>query len=66
MSVTTVAKFVTTIAHAIFAFKRYPTSLDFTLIAIQIITKYPFLKGNTGNGHEYLVEMFHNCFKKVS
>jgi hypothetical protein len=51
MSVTTVAKFVTTIAHAIFAFKRYPTSLDFTLIAIQIITKYPFLKGITGNGH---------------
>lgn len=51
MSVTTMAKFITGIAHAVFAFKRYPTAIDFTLVAAQISTKYPFLKDVMGNGH---------------
>lgn len=54
MSCTTTAKFMTTFAHAVFAMKRYPTRLDYTTVACQIIKKYPFLKSPVGLG--YLVQ----------
>ena len=51
LSVTTMRKFVTAIAHAIFALKRYPTLVEYTLVARQVVEKYSFLKNTVGNGH---------------
>ena len=58
MSVTTMAKFITAVAHGVFAFKRYPSSIDFTLVADQICTKYSFVRDSVGNGHARKVAIF--------
>lgn len=51
MTVTTMRKFVTVVAHAIFALKRYPSLVEFTLVALQIVNNYPFLKNTGANPH---------------
>ena len=43
------AKFITTIAQAVFRFKSYPTADEYRHIALQIVRRWKFL--DTKNGH---------------
>ena len=45
------AKFIASIAAAIFRFKAYPTSQEYDNIGQQIITMYPFLRSSSGVGY---------------
>ena len=41
-------KFITSVASAILAFKRYPTASDYENVGRAIILKYPFLRSPQG------------------
>lgn len=43
------AKFITTIAEAMFRFKSYPTREEYQHVAMQIIKKWEFLGRQTGH-----------------
>ena len=49
MTLETNKAFLSTVAAAMFTYKRYPTSDDYNNVARAIATKYPFMKGTTGN-----------------
>ena len=38
------AQFFSSVAASMFKYKRRPTGEEYTRIAIQLVTKYPFLK----------------------
>jgi len=41
--------FLSSVASAMFGYKKYPTSEEYTRVALQMITKYPFLKPPSGS-----------------
>ena len=46
------ASFVSSVADAMFAFKRHPSRDDYVIVAKQMISKYPFLgTGKLNNKH---------------
>lgn len=45
------SKFITCVASAIFKYKNYPTSEEYSHVGSQVIKKYPFLKSSNGTGH---------------
>ena len=47
------ANYFSSVAYAMFQFKRYPTRDDFVSVSRQIIEKYPFL-GSVGLGTSYV------------
>lgn len=47
------AKFITTIAEAMFRFKSYPTREEYQHVAMQIIKKWEFLGRQTGHVSYY-------------
>ena len=48
------AKFITTIAEAMFRFKSYPTREEYQHVAMQIIKKWEFLGRQTGHVSFYI------------
>lgn len=44
------AAFITTIARAVFAVKRYPSATEYDVVAKLVVEKYPFLKSPPGHG----------------
>lgn len=44
-------KFISSIASAIFKYKSYPSSEEYSHVGSQIIKKYPFIKSRSGSGH---------------
>jgi hypothetical protein len=55
MTVTSMRKFLTAVAHAIYTLKRYPSLVKLTLVALQIANQYPFMKNTVENGHDHIV-----------
>lgn len=53
MTKTTRATFFSTVAAAMFQYKRYPSRDDYVSVARQIVTKYPFL-GSKGFGASHV------------
>ena len=53
---TTEAKraFLSSVASKMFMYKKYPTAEEYTRVAIQIITEYPFLKPPSGSPIVYV------------
>ena len=49
MSRETKAAFYSTIAHTMFAYRKYPTREEYVRIASEIIARYPFLKPPKGS-----------------
>ena len=45
------AKFIASIASAIFKYKNYPTTDEYNHVGQQIIKKYSFLKSSSGSGY---------------
>ena len=58
MCETTRASFFSTIAAAVFQYKRYPTCDDYVTVARQIVMKYPFL-GTKGFGAAHVRDKLH-------
>lgn len=48
MTKDTTSDFLSSIAGAIFVYKRYPTRDDYTVVARAIIAKYPFMSSPVG------------------
>ena len=57
MTLETSRTFLTTVAGAMFTFKRYPTSDDYTNVARAICAKYPFMKSPTGKPYVCLFSL---------
>ena len=53
MTRTTRAGFMSSVAAAMFAYKRFPTRDDYVSVARQIVTMYPFL-GSSKLGNKYV------------
>ena len=51
MTVDTNKSFLSTVAAAMFTYKRYPTADDYNNVARVIIHQYPFMKSPTGKPH---------------
>uniref|UniRef100_A0A1X7UQ92 Uncharacterized protein n=1 Tax=Amphimedon queenslandica TaxID=400682 RepID=A0A1X7UQ92_AMPQE len=66
MSVSNMRHFLSFIASAVFAFKKYPSHKDYNCVARTIINQYPFLKAPTGAGtpHGAVVVELINRFKE--
>ena len=56
--------FLSTVAAAMFAYKRYPTADDYSNVARVIIHQYPFMKSPTGKPYvsEILLLAVCNCY----
>lgn len=63
MTTASTRMFVTAIARAMYAVKRYPTSEEFDFIGRHVIEKYPFLRCPIGNGYGHLVVKLKQRFK---
>ena len=61
MTVKTTTAFITAIARAMFALKRYPTSEEYNFVGERIVEKYPFLKAPLGNGYVRLFHVYNVC-----
>ena len=61
MNVATARLFISSIARAMYAVKKYPTSAEFDAVGRLVIDKYPFLKSLIGNGFVCGVCMFISC-----
>lgn len=59
------AAFMTTVAHSVFAHKRYPNHSDFEVVARSVVDKYPFLSSASENGYEHISGMLKDCLKRV-
>lgn len=57
MTLETNTFFLSTVAGAMFTYKRYPTSDDYTNVARTICAKYPFMKSPTGKPYVSLVSL---------
>ena len=51
MTIDTNKSFLSTVAAAMFAYKRYPTADDYNNVARVIIHQYSFMKSPTGKPH---------------
>ena len=59
MAIETKRQFLSSIASAMFAYKRYPDKDDFQNVARSIVSKYPFLK--PPHGSPYVSCIFVYC-----
>jgi hypothetical protein len=50
MTSRTTATFLTAVAHSMFAKKRYPSRVDFQVVARTVVTTYPFMQSSSGTG----------------
>ena len=63
MTMETTRAFLSTVASAMFTYKRYPTNDDYSNVARTIITKYPFMKSPTGKPY---VSPFHVLYTMLN
>ena len=59
MTIDTTKAFLSTVAAAMFAYKRYPTADDYSNVARVVIHHYPFMKSPTGK--PYVSYSFNDC-----
>jgi hypothetical protein len=55
--------FITTVARAVFAIKRFPTTREYDTVSRLVVQRYPFLKSPLGQGFEHLTLGFKNRLK---
>jgi hypothetical protein len=63
MTPATTRQFITAIARAMYAVKKYPTSLEFESVGWLVVERYPFLKSPIGNGYGHIVARLKERFK---
>ena len=59
MTEETKTSFISKVASAIHNYRKYPTKEEFTRVATDIITRYPFLASPSSCGTKTVLELYH-------
>ena len=68
MNAATRSSFISSVAHSILMFKKYPNQRDYRVVSSAVLKAYPFLKSPIGDPdvrHDYFYILLSGCYYRI-